>query len=110
MNILENLYNHDYDVFNLVLKYIECKKNYDNVIIDLKKQIELKKCIENNKMYLDNMELRIDVLYSMDKDSEADIEMEDFVFRKKQIQRKEDKCKLNNFVCFCYEDFEEIIF
>jgi len=108
MEILENLYNQDFDVFKLVLKYIEYKKNYDNVIIELNKQIELRKSIEYNEIYLDQKETRIDMLYAMDYDDEANEEEEEFIFQRNALSNMRTCCKYPNNICFETDDFEQI--
>ena len=108
MEILENLYNSDFDVFKLVLKFVEYKKNYNLVINELRKQIQLKKCIEINEIYLDQQQTKIDIMYSMDRDSDAEEELEDFTINKKQIIKQKEECKFNNYICFDCDDFHEI--
>ena len=108
MDILENLYNYDFDCFKLVLKFVEYKKNYNLVITELKKQIQLRKCIEINEIYLDQQYTKIDMLYAMDRNSDAEEETEDYRINEKEIMKQKEECKLNNYICFDCEDFEEI--
>ena len=108
MDILKDLYNFDYDCFLLVLKYVETIKNNKLVIEDLKKHITLRKCIELNDIYLTKQEIRIDMMYAMDNDYEANDEEEDFIFNTNQQKEKINNCVIKNDITFDSDDFLEL--
>ncbi len=108
MDILKDLYNFDYDCFLLVLKYVQTIKNNKLVIEDLKKHITLRKCIELNEIYLTKQEIRIDMMYAMDRDYEANDEEQDFIFYKKEQKERINNCVINNDITFDEDDFVEL--